>query len=191
MASIRDFEPFVALDVSGCPLPVVRQALQLALVDFCRRSRVWRATCDAGAVQDGTSLYTIVAPTGAAVSALDSVLVDGRAIPKGTYSLEGGAVQLPGRQRAGAEVEAVAILEPLITATTVPDLLLEYTEGIASGAKYRLMLQPGKAWSSPDLAIYHRRAFDDAVGAAFARSETGGVISTITAKPKGAFGRHY
>lgn len=191
MASIKDFEPFVALDVSGCPQPVIRQALQLALTDFCRSSRVWRATCEAGDVQDGVSLYTIVAPAGSAVSALDSVLCDGREIPKGTYSLEGGAVRLHGRQRTGAGVEALAILEPLITATTVPDLLLEYVEGVASGAKFRLMLQPGKAWSSPELAVYHRREFDSAVAKAFARSETGGVVTTITARPKGAFGRHY
>jgi len=187
MATLKDFEPYVSLDVSGCPSAVIRQALMLAVEDFCRRSRAWRAECPAGNLQEGVSLYTIVPPTGAAVCSLEWLEVGGRKQAEGSFVLEAGAVRLANLGPAGAAIVAKSILAPLKTAATVPDLLLEHTEGIASGAKFRLMLQPGKPWSSPELAAYHKRAFEDAIGDAFVRSETGGVIGSLTVKPR-AFG---
>lgn len=183
MATTKDFEPYILPDVTGCPQPVVRQALMLAVTDFCRRSKAWQADCSAGTTSDGVSLYTIVPPTGAAVYCIESASLGGRAMSESAYTSEArGTIKLLHNSN-GQAISVRATLEPLPTATTLPDLLLEYVEGIASGAKYRLMIQPGKPWSSPELAVFHKKLFDDAIGAAFAQQAHGRSVRSLEVKP--------
>lgn len=191
MAQFKDFDSYVALDVQGCPASVMRQAIALAVLDFCRRSRVWRAECSAGATQTGVGVYTIVAPEGGAVSAVEWVTVGGNRIAELCYTQDAGALSLAAAFAPGRAIVAKSILVPLQTASKIPDALLDYAEGIASGAKFRLMMQPGKPWSSPDLAAAHRTLFENAIGDAFARSESAGRIGSKSVSPLGAFGRHY
>lgn len=183
MATTKDFEPYILPDVTGCPLPVVRQALMLAISEFCRKGKAWQADCSAGTTSDGVSLYTIVPPAGAAVCCIESASLGGRELCTDAYTSEArGTIKLIYPSN-GQAIAVKATLEPLITAVTLPDLLLEYIEGLASGAKYRLMIQPGKPWSSPDLAVFHKRMFDEAIGAAFAQQAHGRSVRSLEVKP--------
>lgn len=64
---------------------------------------------------------------------------------------------------SGSTVRPHAIYTITDAATKLPDdMVLRYGEAIASGAKYRLMLQPKKTWSADAaLAAYHKQQFED------------------------------
>lgn len=183
MAILKDFEPYVMLDVLGCPTPVARQALTLSVIDFCRRSRVWREDCDAGLTASGVSLYPVTLPADSALTSILDVMLDGRLLTKGCYALEAGSVRASAALPAGRVMTVRALLAPLPAATTYPDLLLDYAEGIASGTKYRLMIQANKPWSQPELAVAHKGLYDAAINDAFARAESSGVVSATFAAP--------
>ena len=183
MATTKDFEPYILPDVTGCPLPVARQALMLSITEFCRKGKAWQAECSAGTTSEGVSLYTIVPPAGAAVHCIESATLGGRTMSQDAYTSEAcGTIKLIYPSN-GQAVSVRATLEPLPTATTLPELLLEYLEGIASAAKYRLMIQPGKPWSSPELAEFHKGLFDESIGAAFAQQAHGRSVRSLEVKP--------
>jgi len=52
-------------------------------------------------------------------------------------------------------------LQPEKTATALPDILWhDYEDAISSGARWRLLRLPGRAWSNPELAGYYQREFE-------------------------------
>lgn len=60
-------------------------------------------------------------------------------------------------------------------------ILNKYFEALASGAKYRLLSMQKKPWSSPELAMYHKREFDLAINGATAHtSHTLPTMNTAT-----------
>ena len=60
-----------------------------------------------------------------------------------------------------------AEFEPLMTATVLPDFILQrYQEAIEMGAKARCMITPKTTWSDPAMSEYWRVRFEDAVGEA-------------------------
>ena len=81
------------------------------------------------------------------------------------------------------------ILKPTRTSDDGADLLYDdWLEAIAHGAKWKLMVLPGKDWSNPELAEYHRREFRKGCTAAFAKRLKGGGDRSITVWPR-QFGR--
>lgn len=68
----------------------------------------------------------------------------------------------PANVPSGTQVRVHGVYTLTDAATVIPDDIVDrYGERIASGAKYRLMLNPGKTWSNPQLAKYHRDEFDN------------------------------
>lgn len=65
---------------------------------------------------------------------------------------------------APVTIDMIVCYAPGPTSTEVPDLLwLRHSEALKSGALCRLLEEPGKAWSNPQLADYHRAKFMDAM----------------------------
>lgn len=183
MATLSSFEPFVMPDVQGCPAAVVRNAITFALIDFCRRSRYWQEDCAAGSTADGKTAFAITLADGADIVSIVDVKVGGYPIVRDGYSLSGSTLKTTYPLSPGYPVVVSAQLAPKASASSFPDSLLQYTEGIASGAKFRLMIQPGKAWSTPDLAAVHRSLFEQAIADAMVRVESQGVIGATYAAP--------
>ncbi len=52
-------------------------------------------------------------------------------------------------------------------------MLSQHAEALACGALSRLLAVPGKPWSDPQRAMYHKMEFDKACGASFASNITG------------------
>jgi hypothetical protein len=74
---------------------------------------------------------------------------------------------------------------PSDDATGLPDdIALRYRDEIHVGAKARLMLMPGKSWSSPDLAAVYGQAFSGMVAKATMRAARAGVGARIPSSPK-------
>ena len=75
----------------------------------------------------------------------------------------------PSENEIWVAILAVNICDPVDSEgfTSPPDWVLEkYMSYIASGVLMRLMLQPGKPYSSPQGATYHGRKFNEGVGIA-------------------------
>jgi hypothetical protein len=78
---------------------------------------------------------------------------------------------------------------PALSATELPDSLIEYIEGLAHGVKARLFAMPNKPWTELNMVDYHQKKFNTAK--AEAKADT--IISntdqdaplTIESKPFG------
>jgi hypothetical protein len=68
----------------------------------------------------------------------------------------------PSNVPAGTQVRVHGVYTLTDTATQIPDdIVTRYGEKIASGAKYRLMLNPKKTWTDLQLAKYHKDEFEN------------------------------
>ena len=160
-----------------------------AAIEFCARSRYWRADLTAlNAVADQAA-YTASPPS------TESVIQDIISVRHNTIILEPASQEMldsqyldwrtetgsqadfwfatardnitlvPYPSAAGtANIEIRAALKPSRTATTLPQSLYDnYKAEIASGALAWLLVMPGVPWASPDRAAYHERKFEDGI----------------------------
>lgn len=179
--------PYILPDVPGAPDITVKQALLNSAIEFCVQTHAWNEICDPVALVDGERDYDIDVPNGARVVTLKNVWAANRElIPVTMAQLQD---KMPNWQDATGSQPAYfnipgetstvrvypipqlansalltfrAVYAPLLSAALLPDSLINrYLEPIISGAKHRLMLAPGKGWSNPPLAEFHRAQFDD------------------------------
>lgn len=59
-------------------------------------------------------------------------------------------------------------MRPSDDAQQIDDVLLEYRDAIADGAKFRLMSMPGQPWTQPQMAVVYGRQFNNAMRVAYA-----------------------
>lgn len=176
-------------------LPGVSEALATneirnTIIEFCRDSWCWRQFSDPQLVLAGLNTYDLDPPAGAEVVMALVVKVDGKELdPKseadltalcprwqtepGTpkYFLTDDPSQIilapvPDTKIAGGLVVTVA-LQPTRTSTSFPGWIWSrYFDGLAAGAKARLMEMPGKPWTNLQLSAVYRARFDAAVAGA-------------------------
>ena len=92
---------------------------------------------------------------------------DGRQLTAGVdyQQLSGNELRI---NRAFAEFNAIFVVEPRQTATTLPQILIDdYPQALACGAISKMAAMPGKAWSNPQLAAEMKPYFVDGYRAAF------------------------
>ena len=66
------------------------------------------------------------------------------------------------------------ILKPTFDAETLPDIIYDdYADGIAIGAKSRLMLMPNKKWSNLKLGAYFKGEFEKVIADAKSKARSG------------------
>lgn len=184
-----DIHPLILPDVPGCPTPTVDTALAAAAAEFCGRSHVWREELDPDVVVANVPDYT-VSPS-FANTVTESVLwvnldekplehIDARYLdksrlldtgtPKAFWMINDTDIRLfPIPDSRGTLTAAIAI-KPTRVATGVEDWIYEsYIDTIVSGAIWRLARTPGKAWSNPEIAMYHHRMFEQGIVSARVR----------------------
>lgn len=71
---LEDFLPLIAPYASACPFPMMEQALRLAAVEFCERTRCWRHMVSRPIRRDTTGL---VAPAYATIHEIETATWDG------------------------------------------------------------------------------------------------------------------
>lgn len=179
--------PYILPDVPGAPDVTVKQALLHSAIEFCVETHAWNEISDPVVLVDGQRDYDIDAPNGARVVTLKNVWAANRELI--AVSMSQLQDKMPNWQDAtgsqpnyfnipadlsvvrvypiptvsnGALLTFRAVYAPTIASVLLPDdLITRYLEPIISGAKHRLMLAPGKGWSNPQLAVYHRSRFED------------------------------
>ena len=85
---------------------------------------------------------------------------------------------------AGGTLGVMVTLRPDLASQTLEDFLVtEYSDILAAGAKYFLMVMLGQKWSNPAMAAYYQEQFYSSIGAASVAASGGNVGAPIRVKP--------
>lgn len=187
MAAIQEFITDILLEMPAVPRPVALNRVRSALTEFCRDSHVWRV--DVYPVAIGANEVEIeVTPdqSDLKVIGIHRAWMDNNPLP--VKAAQWMDEHVSGwRDDSGPNLQSlvatsasmfrpwpvltesltkvlklqVAVLPTENTAEVHDDIFDQWFEGIAAGAKYRLMMMPDKPWSAPEHAQFHRQRFED------------------------------
>jgi hypothetical protein len=201
MSDLDAFTPFVKPDVPGCPDFLIERAVVRAAIKFCE-SLMFPEDLTVPTVIGERQIE--LAPTTGAVSQLLRVTGDnGRTLkptdrtqamkqarwgesaqPQAAW-LEFGSLVFDSLPDAVETLAVTVTTKPAHDATEVPDFLLaDYPDETASGAKWFLHQMPGKGWSDPALALYHKGVFLDAIDRARIKQAMGATPSDLRVTPR-------
>ena len=189
MASLADFERFVAPYVNGAPVPAIHDAVLDASIEFCIKTKALRSIVDPITLTRGVFEYEIDPPEAGTQIAdvLTAWLPEGKINPltrpdldamypagwanltvsqtelvQGFYCPQPGYIRLvPAMDQKAARALILEVsYAPEQIATTLPDILLNrYAETIATGALARLH-QHNAPYADPSRAISYMQRFD-------------------------------
>ena len=205
MAALSDFYRYITMDVPGCPLPVVDQAIVDTAIEFCTRTGAWKSWTGPLTTVANIDEYDIDIPTGAIVRQVEAVavgtkqlgaisdLLETGAMPnwqdnsgqptQATYDDENKVVRLIPTPTLGNETMRFLVsFIPTHNATTVPDILLQrYARGFGAGVKALLQLQK-QAWGDPGAAAINQGFYEDAIHGATAFTTRQGMRMPLRSK---------
>lgn len=203
------FLPEVALEVTGCPQPLIIHALRSAAIDLCSRSLAWVYQVPAFNTVADQAAYTLALPTGVDLVMPLRVFLDGVPLDKPMSldnDLEVGApvsamtsgtpasyavnesdqfVLLPPPSSAGISVVVRAAVCPSRDSADMDAVLADnfYTE-IAAGAIAKLCASEGKPYSNPKTALRCADVFEKGVIAAANRKLKGATTKSVFIRPR-------
>jgi len=196
---LNNFPELIAPEVLGCPTMTIDRAVVDSVRDFCRRTDAWRVK-DTQGLLAGRSDYELAGalPSDTDVVRILNVMVDGQYLQNlganlhhnpfseswgkahGTYTFvfNGDArnvvrlgttpeVKIP----KGLVIEASLMPQKDVKNAGIDESLLDrWYEPIVMKAKHILYMQPGVAWSNPDLGAYYFNLYNQSI----ARAQTEG-----------------
>lgn len=206
MALWSTWIPYVAVHVPGAPNALIEQVVRRAAAEFCHISRAYQADLDPILTVIGETTYDVPCPAGTKMSVPARVVCEGadmyptRAdlLPPGwrdsargtpTQYLLDALPQItvyPTPNTANQKIYVRAVLRPSEDATELDDAVAErYRDGIAHGALQYLHAVPGKQWSDPNAAAYHRQMFLSYITAARIEADQGlgGMAQRVRMRP--------
>lgn len=213
MALLSKFYPYVTVDVPGAAIPSVEVAVRDTCIDFCERTLVLQVDHDPITVIAGEPTYDFAPPDGYVVDKVMQMWLAGERVPPTTadYIDDSGYVERGSTYRASpytflqkdartfslaptpqetvrnGVVMRVAI-KPTRDATEVEDILFDdYAEVIGWGAKYRLLLSPGKEYSNPQHASVFKGLYDHAMSRTRVRVTKNHTRAQMTVRLNGGF----
>jgi hypothetical protein len=193
-------------ELPGAPLPLVLNAIRNSVIAFCNGSTVWREWLDPIDVVAGQNTYAIETDSGTDLVQLQSLKFDGRKltprdedwldnwnprwrtelrVPEHYMMQDQDNVILAGVPQFGlvGGLLLSVSLQPSRTAKTFPGWIYsQYWEGIADGVKARMMVMPGKPWSSTQLSQMYQGKFDAETAGARADASRSLVRSRSTSR---------
>lgn len=185
--NVADIVPFVAPEVPGCPEVLIKQALVQAAIEFCAETLAWQEIQDPIVLIDKSNELDVEVPRDARIVTVKDIWASNRKLRPVTMdqlferipnwqTAEGSE---PVYYNASADWQTIRIFPipldskrakitmrvayaPTLSATTLPDeIVTKHLDGLTGGAKSRLMLMPGRSWSSAQLAGVYRVQFND------------------------------
>lgn len=209
MTSYDSFLDNVMPDLPGCTYELAINAIRNAAIEFCEKTLILQADHDPVTVVAGITDYDFAPPSGSLVVKvmqawykkrhLKPLAPDeirrpevynrafvgadvGRTEP--TYILQKSSetfsvYPVPAEKATSAITMRVAY-KPTRNSTQCDELLFQdYAEGIAHGAKARLMMSPAKPYTNPQLAAAEMQLFQQAINVARQRANRGYVRSDL------------
>ncbi|WP_022667916.1 hypothetical protein [Desulfospira joergensenii] len=153
----------VRRDVPGCPNPLIKEEVLTAAIEFCRRT--WAYTDDINQpVFKGDETITVSLPEGTWIVGVNHYTYSNG---DKVYEVDssGNIITLEDPIPYDFDMVINVALKPLETVSSLPNFLFnDWFQTIAAGAKAKLMIMPGRAWSNPNLAVIHSDVFEDGVG---------------------------
>lgn len=195
--------PEIMPDVTGAPIPLITRAIRESVREFCRQSTAYRQTIGADnltwlageytiTIPDGFDLESVVSPMvlqdteesydihGRSPEYLDANHAGWRTViddKPGYFAMlsDTAFVLTPdtGTDRSD-NLTVTLMLTPSRDSTTISDDFgNRWFDYLSAGSKYFLMIQPGKTWSNPDLALYNKAKWEKGIEEARAFIKTG------------------
>lgn len=177
MKTWNDFLPAVRLHLPGCPEFTVEDAIRTAAIEFCSRTRVWRGKrVSIATTVAGQNEYSFLDnPEDAGLNSIQAAWIGKCEIATETPGddIDYYPGQTDNDYRIGIVGRATVSLDPapkndgeVITATVsyaptevaygIADALyFRWHEAIEKKAMHDLMIQMGKPWSNPQMAVFN------------------------------------
>jgi hypothetical protein len=201
--------PDASVEAADAPEPLIEQKLRDAAIEFCRESFFWQETIRSRPAVAARIDYTLEAPVeGAQIISILAMRHNGELLVAKApgeldrhwpdWSVMRGPqarvfvprapnrftlVPQPTVSDGRGLTDIRIALAPTYTAAELPEVLVDgHREAIVSGALYRLLRMPGRAWTNGDLAAVHLQAFDEAVGLAKAETLSGWSPASATVR---------
>ena len=187
--NLDDFLPHLLPDLPGCPDSIVKQQLLFAVIEFCQETHAWNEIQDPIQVRERVNEIDVDTPTGARIVAVKDVWASSRKLRPVTmpqlfelipnWQIAEGSE--PTYYNASTDYRTMRIFPipidvndstltlrvayaPKMDATSIPDeLAIKYWDALIGGAKARLMVIPGKAWTNSQMSAYNRGIFNDGI----------------------------
>lgn len=177
MKTWSDFLPAVRLHLPGCPEFAIEDAIRIAAIEFFSRTRVWRGKrIVISTTITGQQDYPVINnPDDSGLNTIQAAWVGDREI--NVESPSDDIDYYPGQTDAGYSIgitgRAMVSLDPApnidgeVILATVSYALTEVAPGIADAfysrwheaiekkAMHDLMIQVGKPWSNPQMAVFN------------------------------------
>lgn len=192
------FHSQIAVEVAGCPIPLLNNAIADAASVLLRRSRLWVVDLTAINSVATQGLYALSAPAASQVLLgvegvrYDSARLDPLTVPaaeslSSAWQTETGEVQYFVSPNA-YELRLVAVPETGVTGGIVVTTAVgvkvsatgleqwiadEFFEDLVAGAKARLLGMRGVPWADPQYAMAHADTFAKGISRAIALKATG------------------
>lgn len=191
--NIEALHLYVAPHVIGCPIPVMDHNIRLSAIEFCDKTR-WHEEVVFVGRSGEVGVYEAETDTGLEISRITSVAVNGKKIDPKTKAtglrlieaastevffvvLDSTQIQINPAPSGTDSVQVIAALRPTMTATGINDALSEWREAIAGGAIARIAAIPKQDFTNPDIAMYQKGIFKDAVQSALVKQGMGSAES--------------
>lgn len=192
MAQLRTLLDRVIDEYPTVPEVMALRALVDSTKEFCSRTHIWRETL-VDPIQTTTvgTKFVLTPGPGRVVAAALEVRVDGRelepvptgdrrmyrpgaATPRCYSQWSPAMIEMDATPLPGAIIQVKAALSLATDApddTDVPeDVLNEYGEALAAGAKMRLVRMFGQSWSNPEMGVMYGGAYYNAIATAKRRT---------------------
>ena len=173
MANLSDLIPLVRERVHNCPDPVIEDALLWAVRDFSRFTHVWTSNSTL-TLTAGTNTASIVQPAGTDIVAWRMLMIDedgqpivildrpewkrvrSDSLPRFAHISPINTLTFDATPESDTAIryEIARTLTAGATAATAVDdqIVKQWGNEVAAGAKYRLMTQPDRFWADANAA---------------------------------------
>ncbi|WP_328186901.1 hypothetical protein [Marinobacter sp. OP 3.4] len=179
--------------VPGCPEMMVEDALRDTAIKFCRDSHLWREQIMDLYLSPGIHRYELDLPEQTEVAALicawqrkpgsehkEAVHPDINVFRMVRFDT------LPDPDKGPIELHVV--LQPTLDADGMLDAIgLDYDQALIHGALERLVIIPGKDWSNPNMATYHRSKYLESLTDARLAKANGNTEAPLRVSPQPFF----
>ena len=212
-SSLEELLRFCVPELPGAPDSIIVNALNDASTKLCRESGCWNTWVDVPLIS-GQSEYAITPPeTYSRVFTIRKALFNGRefrptpadqlvAVNPAMFEQTGtpttywissinniSVLPIPSQTDEGRTIKLRVTWTPTSRSSTFDSELMErYMDALVSGAKSKLMRQPGQTWSNPQLSAYYEQQQVIEVGKARIDQMHDMTVGSLKTTPR-AFGR--
>lgn len=170
MANLSDLIPLVRERVHNCPDPVIEDAIKWAARDFSRFTHVWTSNSTL-TLTAGTNTASITQPAGTDILAWRMLMIDedgqpivildrpewkrvrSDSLPRFAHISPINTLSFDATPESDTVIRYEIALMPDSGSIGVDDQLVnQWGDTVAAGAKYRLMTQPDRFWADVNAA---------------------------------------